>query len=152
MTKRKKDKDEFKSLGSVKISDVDDLSILDFAETIINMANDDEFETVASLTGTDLDNMSLLDIESLDGENKEIIPQTNLDNYFSSLFGGKRKVFEQIDTLADKKAAGKNNPVVTYTTSNDNAFFDNDKFERYVNALVEKKVKELLPKLITKHG
>lgn len=152
MAKRKKNKDEFKSLGSVKISDVDDLSILDFAETIINMANDEEYETVASLTGNDLDNMSLLDIEGVDGESKEIIPQPNLDNYFSSLFGGKRKVFEQIDTLADKKAAGKNNTVVTYTTSNDNAFFDNDKFERYVNALVEKKVKELLPKLIAKHG
>lgn len=150
MAKRKKDKDGVESLGFVKISDVDDLSILDFAETIINMANDDEFETVASLTNTDLDNISLLDIEL--GENKEIIPQTNLDNYFSSLFGGKRKVFEEIDKLADKKAAGKNNTVVTYTTSNENTFFDNDKFERYVNALVEKKVKELLPKLIAKHG
>lgn len=150
MAKRKKDKDEFESLGSVKISDVDDLSILDIAETIMNMVNDEEFVTVASLTNTDLDDISLLDIEL--GEDKEIIPQNNLDNYFSSLFGGKRKVFEEIDKLADKKAAGKNNTVVTYTTSNENTFFDNDKFERYVNALVEKKVKELLPKLIAKHG
>lgn len=150
MAKRKKDKDGVESLGFVKISDVNDSSILDIAETIMNMVNDEEFVTVASLTNTDLDNISLLDIEL--GENKEIIPQNNLDNYFSSLFGGKRKVFEEIDKLADKKAAGKNNTVVTYTTSNENTFFDNDKFERYVNALVEKKVKELLPKLIAKHG
>lgn len=152
MAKRKKDKDEFVSLGSVKISDVDDLSMLDFAESIMNMANEDEFETVGLFENTDLDNISLLDIENFDSDNKEIIPQNNLDNYFSSLFGGKRKVFEEIDKLADKKAAGKNSTVVTYTTSNENTFFDNDKFERYVNALVEKKVKELLPKLIAKHG
>jgi hypothetical protein len=117
---------------------------------------DEKYETVKKLKITDIDNISLDDLESQfdeygSNEDKEIIPDEEINSYFNNIFSG-NNLFGRINEIADQKINKKYNIPSTssHFSQQTPSFFDNEKFENYISYLVDKKVREILPTLLKK--